>query len=86
MMLGGSIRLLMKSEHCERKDSKTPFNASNGAKGASAKNEWEFVNEPRSGVVYMEAEAFGMKRKQVQLKAFEDKMKEVRPAYQGLPY
>ena len=47
MMLGGSLRLSMKAEHCEQDDSKAPFETSNGAKGATSINEWEFVNEPR---------------------------------------
>jgi NLR family CARD domain-containing protein 3 len=73
-MLHGSLRASMKAEHCEREDSTEPFDTTNGAKGATSVKEWEFVNEPKSGTVYLQAEASHLKRARVALKEFERKM------------
>ena len=56
-MVHGSLRTAMEFDHCQAKDSRKPFEASNGLKSTSA-DEWELVTAPDLDKTYPERRAF----------------------------
>ena len=54
MMRDGSLMNSMAAEHCEAKDSRTPFDTSNGVEGATSETEWQFVVDPSAAGEYVE--------------------------------
>ena len=79
-MADGSLLKAMEAEHCSSKDSKQPFDTSNGMKGVTSATEWEFVVKPNIGHDYAErggnfrAEHPEWCRKPLELSVFKDKL------------